>query len=112
MLLISGGCYVPAHLVLLQGVLKAYGYHVASPRLPPNNLYPPKGAFEHAKNLSRGIAKSLANQGKEAIVLMHTYGGFLGPEAMAGLAVKDRAAQGLKGGVKWLAYTTTLILAK
>ncbi|EMD87919.1 hypothetical protein COCC4DRAFT_200200 [Bipolaris maydis ATCC 48331] len=112
-LLVSGGCHVPAHFGPLQGVLEAYGYEVINPRLATNSLYPLDGnAFEHDKAMLTGIVEALASQGKEIIVLMHSFGGFLATDAMAGLGVRDRAAAGLRGGVKWMAYMCALVPIK
>ncbi|GME35432.1 uncharacterized protein ASPWEDRAFT_31563 [Neofusicoccum parvum] len=111
-LIISGACHTPAHFRPLQVLLEHSGYAVHSPRLPSNSLLPPEDSVQQDLHLIRSTAQQLADEGKEVIALMHSYGGFLGTEALAGLGVTERARMGLTGGVKWLAYMTALLPVK
>ncbi|KAI9927483.1 hypothetical protein MW887_003098 [Aspergillus wentii] len=107
-LIISGGGHTPAHFRPLQILFEHRRYAVHSPRLPSNCLLLANDSSAEDVTLARKIATRLSNEGKEIIVLMHSYGGFVGTEAMCGLGLIQRARAGLTGGVKWLAYMTAV----
>lgn len=103
-LLIGGAWHTPEHFRPLRNLLEKAGYAVLCPRLPTNSLYPPQDALEQGVKLVRTLATQLIDEGKEIIVLMHSYGGYFGTEGLTGLGIKERAPKGLAGGIKWLAY--------
>jgi len=108
-LIISGGCHTPVHFTPISDILLSRGYTVSNLRLPSNSILPPPNSFQADIELVRGVAEQKAEGGQEIIVLMHSYGGFLGTEALVGLGVKERRKQGLPGGIKWLAYMAALV---
>ncbi|KAF2421125.1 alpha/beta-hydrolase [Tothia fuscella] len=55
------------------------------------------------------IAKA-ANDGKDIVVLMHSYGGVPGSAACKGFSKEDRAKEGKKGGVIRLVYVAAFAL--
>ncbi|KAK8015206.1 hypothetical protein PG990_008502 [Apiospora arundinis] len=54
----------------------------------------------------------LVNTGKEVVVVCHSYGGIPTAAAVEGRNLKDRAAQGQKGGVRMVVYMTSFALPK
>jgi pimeloyl-ACP methyl ester carboxylesterase len=52
----------------------------------------------------KAVISDLVNNGKEVIIVMHSYGGYPGTEATGGLAKADRQKQGKDGGVVALVY--------
>ena len=50
----------------------------------------------------RRLVEMLCDQGQTIIMILHSYGGVVGCNALEGLDVKTRAARGLKGGVAHL----------
>jgi pimeloyl-ACP methyl ester carboxylesterase len=52
----------------------------------------------------KAVISDLVNNGKEVIIVMHSYGGYPGTEATGGLAKADRQKQGKDGGVAALVY--------
>lgn len=111
-LIVSGAAHTPKHFEPLKTLLESSGYDVYNPRLPSNSIYPPDHSYQRDVDTVREIAEQLAHEEKRIIVLMHSYGGFVGTDAMAGLGLEARARQGLRGGIEWLAYMTAWLPAK
>jgi pimeloyl-ACP methyl ester carboxylesterase len=62
--------------------------------------------------LVRGQLDQLLEEGKEVVLILHSYGGVVGTEAAAGLGLKARQKNGQTGGVIGLFYMAAFILAK
>lgn len=60
----------------------------------------------------RDTTTSLADNGKEIVALMHSYGGVVGTEALYDTSISSRAKIGLKGGVKRLVYMSAFVPQK
>lgn len=58
------------------------------------------------------LATELADQGKDIILMAHSYGGTPASQAMKGLSKSERAKAGKKGGVVRLAYMTAVAPAE
>lgn len=54
--------------------------------------------------------EKLANEGKEISFTMHSAGAFIGSNAIQGLALAHRKAEGKAGGVRKLVYLTGALL--
>ena len=57
-----------------------------------------------------GIVEALANDGKEVLVVMHSYGGIPGTQAVKNLSRKEQQKQGKEGGIIGLVYVSSLLL--
>ncbi|TKW49998.1 hypothetical protein CTA1_10343, partial [Colletotrichum tanaceti] len=79
--------------------------------LPSGNTPTPEGAPEEDIRLVRQIASDLTGQGKEIVVLAHSYGGTVSTEALSGLGIRDRAVAGEAGGVRSLVYLAAFLAA-
>ncbi|KAJ2988597.1 hypothetical protein NUW58_g3886 [Xylaria curta] len=64
---------------------------------------PSIGMLSDAKHL-RSLLTKLVDEGKEVIFVAHSYGGVVISNAVEGLSVKQRAAEGKKGGVLMILY--------
>ncbi|EEU39494.1 uncharacterized protein NECHADRAFT_81727 [Fusarium vanettenii 77-13-4] len=111
-LIVSGAFHTPKHFQPLMNLLEYSGYAVHNPRLPSNAVLPPEESHYRDIDVVRGIAEQLAHQGKRIIVLIHSYGGLVGTNGLAGLGLQERARKGLDGGIEWLAYMTAIVPAK
>ncbi|RMJ18211.1 hypothetical protein CDV36_002142 [Fusarium kuroshium] len=111
-LIVSGAAHTPKHFQPLMNLLEYSGYAVHNPRLPSNALLPPAESHFRDIDVVRGIAEQLIHEGKRIIVLMHSYGGVVGTNGLAGLGLEERARKGLDGGIEWLAYMTATVPAK
>ncbi|EXJ67514.1 uncharacterized protein A1O5_09527 [Cladophialophora psammophila CBS 110553] len=58
-----------------------------------------------------GEVEKLANQGKDVILLAHSYGGVPVTQSTKGLSKKERQREGKEGGIVNLAYMTCLVPA-
>ena len=108
-LLVHGAWHVPEHYALLISQLQSHGYDVQCPLLPTCDT-PITSDFYDDAALIHGRASSLANEGKDIIFLMHSYGGGVGTEAARDLASATRKASGKHGGVVHLIYMCAFLL--
>lgn len=111
---IHGSWHSPKHFEPIRAILEANGYPTECPRLP---TYGPKPAppivsFEDdVKAVQKLLTELIDEQGKDVIVVPHSYGGFVGTEAvLAAWSKKAREARGLPGGVVHLFYICAFIL--
>jgi pimeloyl-ACP methyl ester carboxylesterase len=91
--------------------LSAHGYEAVAVNLPSvgrRNKAPPATMTDDANHI-RSVTIELADQGKEIVLVMHSYGGIAGTESAKGLARSDREAEGKIGGIISLVYLTAII---
>ncbi|KAI1075152.1 Alpha/beta hydrolase fold-1 [Whalleya microplaca] len=69
-----------------------------------NQSRPPNADLASDSDLIRSYATSLVEAGRTIAVLMHSYGGQVGTNALYGLSRNARAAKGLAGGISHLIY--------
>jgi alpha-beta hydrolase superfamily lysophospholipase len=85
LLLIGGGWHTPQSYSRLTKHIENAGYEVQVPALPSTNgSRPPNADLNSDTNHIRSIAKDLINQGQQVVVLMHSYGGQVGTNALHG----------------------------
>ncbi|TFB04656.1 hypothetical protein CCMA1212_003285 [Trichoderma ghanense] len=61
-----------------------------------------------SESLRQNILLPLLAEGRDVVLLMHSYGGIYGSAAVDGLSVRERKKAGLKGGVTGLIYVTAV----
>ncbi|RFU24005.1 hypothetical protein B7463_g12330, partial [Scytalidium lignicola] len=66
----------------------------------------PQNAVAHIQKTT----SELVAQGKEVVLVMHSYGGIPGTESAKGLLKKDRAAEQKAGGIVSLVYIASFLL--
>ncbi|KFX93376.1 hypothetical protein V490_04860 [Pseudogymnoascus sp. VKM F-3557] len=95
----------------LISALHALSYPAIVSDLPSASRLPPAPAASMADDAAHfhGLAESLADEGRDIVILTHSYGGIPGTEAAKGLAKADREAEGKKGGVIRLVYLTSIV---
>ena len=87
LILIHGGWQSPeTFLKIIPGLEKA-GYSVFAPRLPSSGT---TGSFEEDVKIIRHTIDSVIETGKEVVLVMHSYGGVVGCEAMNKVKVKEK----------------------
>lgn len=108
------GCWsVPAMYRKLGAALESKSFKVHIPDLPTNNgVRPPNSSHEADVEAVRKVVEPLVNDGKEVIMLMHSYGGVVGTNAVQGLSRTDRQSGNLPGGVVHLLYLSAYVVAK
>jgi pimeloyl-ACP methyl ester carboxylesterase len=85
-LLIGGGWHMPQSYSKLTRQLEAAGYEVHVPTLPSmNGSRPPNADLTTDTDHVRAVAEDLVNRGHHLVVLMHSYGGQIGTNALYGM---------------------------
>ncbi|KAF9879221.1 hypothetical protein CkaCkLH20_03454 [Colletotrichum karsti] len=69
---------------------------------------PTKGMYDDAAS-ARAVIEELADQGRQVVLVAHSYGGVVGAEAVKGLGYKQRAAEGNTGGVIVMLYVAAFV---
>lgn len=92
--------------------IKRDGYDAYVANLPSVIREPPESpaTLSDDANHIRNIISTLAEQGKDVIVLAHSYGGVVASQAVSGVLKTDREAIGLLGGVVRLVYLTATVM--
>jgi pimeloyl-ACP methyl ester carboxylesterase len=78
--------------------------------------YPSVGAEPPSKGVADDVAvvratlERLAEAGKKIVLIMHSYGGLVGANAVEGLGFKQRSQQGREGGVIILVYLSAFVI--
>lgn len=110
-LLVHGAWHVPESYQKLTNALRAAGFEVHAPRNPSmNQSRPPNADLYTDSDQVRSYATSLVEAGRTVAVLMHSYGGQVGTEALYGLGRKAREGEGKAGGISHLIYMTAFAL--
>ncbi|KAI1169051.1 alpha/beta-hydrolase [Nemania serpens] len=103
--IVHGAWHVPESYKKLTSALESRGYEVHLPRLPSTNgMRPPNADLFTDSLLVRNYVESLVRAGRTVVVIMHSYGGQVGTNALHGLGVEARAKQGQPGGISHLIY--------
>ncbi|KAG8158069.1 hypothetical protein KVR01_011830 [Diaporthe batatas] len=111
LLFLHGGWHVPQSYHKLTDALRAAGFEVHNPRyLSMNQSRPPNADLSSDTDLIRSYATSLVEAGRTVAVLMHSYGGQVGTNALHGLSKKAGAAKGQQGGISHLIYMAAFAL--
>ncbi|KAL9119098.1 MAG: hypothetical protein Q9187_004348 [Circinaria calcarea] len=110
--LVHGAWHTPANYETYINALKARGFTVHCPRLPScNGASPPNASFPEDVACVRDVVKPLVEAGERVVMLLHSYGGAVGTDAVEGLTFSDRKASGQSpGGVIHLLYLCAYIL--
>ncbi|MCJ1384566.1 hypothetical protein MMC17_007683 [Xylographa soralifera] len=94
----------------------AKGYEIQALHLPSVGLKtgpregPPPSMYEDAALIAKEVEK-LADEGKDVLLIAHSYGGIPATESTKGLGAEERQKDGKKGGIVALAYITALVPA-
>ncbi|KAH7024441.1 Alpha/beta hydrolase fold-1 [Microdochium trichocladiopsis] len=105
-LFVHGAWHSPGHYKSLIASLQQAGYIVLAPQLAtagPDDSIIGKSISDDVARLSEAASSHL-DGGREIVVVAHSYGGIPATQFCEGRSVSDRAAQGLKGGVRAVVY--------
>ncbi|KAK1656968.1 Alpha/beta hydrolase fold-1 [Colletotrichum godetiae] len=100
-------CYSPA-----QRILESRGYPVKAVRYPSVGAEPPTKGINDDANAVRVVLQKLVDEGKEIVLVVHSYGGLVGANAVEGLGYKERMKEGKKGGVITFVYLSAFVVPK
>ena len=107
--LVPGGWQGPEAYELLTPELEAAGFPQITISLPSIGVRPGLPDFSADVKAVRAAVVPLVEQGKEVVVLGHSYGAVPMTEALHGLGQQERGAAGLNGGVIRLVYVAAIV---
>ncbi|KAF4951700.1 hypothetical protein FSARC_12851 [Fusarium sarcochroum] len=107
------GSFAPAKLyhVFAQS-LQQHGIDsriVDTPSVGRQGILPPQTMSDDVDEIVRVVSK-LTGQGKEVVLMTHSYGGIPGTQSLSKLSRKVREAQGKQGGVRKIIYLASVLL--
>ena len=104
---VGGAWHIPAHYQPFLDIVAARGYRIVAPRLPSTQ----QTIFEPLEADAKAVAdvvRELVDEGLEIVVIGHSMGGISGAQGAHGLGVRERKANGLKGGVRSLVLVASI----
>ena len=109
--LVHGAWHVPAIYTDFIQQLEKAGFSVSCPLLPTCDETKRLTANMYSDaEIVRTLVTSLLDKSLEVVMLLHSYGGAVGTEAIKGLSTHERADKGLSGGVTHLIYMCGFLL--
>ncbi|KAI9718841.1 MAG: hypothetical protein M1828_006530 [Chrysothrix sp. TS-e1954] len=110
--LCHGSWHVPGHYADLLDTLRRDGFETHCPLLPTcNGKRPPDSSLPDDVMVIQSLIKSLVEDGRSVLVILHSYGGAVGSNAVSEeLSRASRVRQGLEGGVIGLVYMCAFLL--
>ncbi|KAH8423411.1 alpha/beta hydrolase [Aspergillus melleus] len=91
-------------------ILRQQGYPAETITLPSAGGPSSTTAYDDANHIRKNYLDGLVSQGKEVILVLHSYAGIPGTESVKGYARKDLVAQGKNGGVVGLVYLAAFLI--
>lgn len=111
LVIVPGSFSPPAYYSDTVDILRKDGIDVSvvkTPSVGRRDPLPPATMTDDA-NAVRDVVDKLTNEGKDVIVMAHSYGGLPATESINGTSKKQRASDGKTGGVIRLVYLSALI---
>ncbi|PYH92043.1 alpha/beta-hydrolase [Aspergillus ellipticus CBS 707.79] len=103
--LVHGAWHTPPNYSRFISALQSRGFTVHCPHLPScSNTRPPTATYTDDVAVVRTLVQDLSQKGDRILMIMHSYGGAIGTDAIQDLDVPSRATAGLPGGVTHLLY--------
>ncbi|RMZ67766.1 signal peptide protein [Pyrenophora seminiperda CCB06] len=110
--LTPGAWHTPDCFDITREQLHQRGWETEAVAHPSVGAEPPtKGLADDAAALHSTLER-LADDGKEIVLVVHSYGGMVGQNALVDLGYKQRKAAGKKGGVIILVYLAAFVAPK
>ncbi|KAK9853462.1 Alpha/beta hydrolase family-domain-containing protein [Penicillium brevicompactum] len=110
--IVPGAWHRPAHFQGLIDDLAKVNYEAVGVTMPSVDSSPPLPSWDQDAQAVRQVIMERLDSGKDVVVLAHSFGGIAMSEAAKGLGKKERAAQGLQGGIIRLIYMCSMALPK
>ncbi|TDZ74318.1 hypothetical protein CTRI78_v000802 [Colletotrichum trifolii] len=104
-----GAWHTPAAFRTLRAELGSRGWETAATTNVSVGAEPPTMGFSDDAASARGVIAALVEQGRDVVVVAHSYGGVVAAEAVKGLARRRRAEEGREGGVVAFLYVAAFV---
>jgi hypothetical protein len=102
--------HTTAYYTPVRTTLSTYGYSTAAIALPSLNPHTNIYDFSEDVKVIKNAVTNLVDEGKDIILVCHSYSGLPGPEALRGLGKLERQKNGKKGGVTRLVFVMAIML--
>ena len=109
-LLVPGAWHSPDLYAPMTDLLVAEGYEYIGISLVSVGADPALENWDPDVELIHKTVLGVLDRGKDVVLVVHSYGGLVGSEAMKGLGKKQRESEGKKGGVVRLVYICAFFL--
>lgn len=106
---IPGAWHPPAVFEKVITLLKGLGYPCMALHLPSVGGKLTTTMTDDTAHIQKAITP-LVEEGKDVVLITHSYSGIPGTESVKGLAKKDRQAAGQQGGVIAMVYLTAFLI--
>jgi predicted alpha/beta hydrolase len=116
-ILVPGSYILPTYYAHFANVIEAMGYEIEVIDLPTVGAAPGQGREGTLPTMLDDVAVTktavnrLADQGKDVLLVAHSYGGIPVSQCVEGLSKKARAEQGKRGGIVKIGYITSVVPA-
>ena len=107
---VPGAWHTPSAFGGVMAALLTHGYLSVGVSLPSVGAVPAVNDVTEDIFAIREVVIKLVEQGEEVIVVLHSYGGIPGSQALEGLGKKERERAGDVGGVVRLVYIAAYVL--
>jgi pimeloyl-ACP methyl ester carboxylesterase len=110
--IVPGSFSPPSMYSSIVSQFSSHGYEdfsVALPSVGRKQDASPATMHDDAAHI-RSVATKFADEGKDVVIAMHSYGGIPGAESALGLVKEDRQAAGRKGGIIRLVYFAAFLV--
>lgn len=109
--LIPGAWHSPIHYELVTKQLQAAHYDVVSSTLPSVGASDPNitTVTTDSTFISEKLIAPLLAEGKDIVLVMHSYGGSPGSVAAHGQSKTERTSKGLEGGITGIVFVAALL---
>ena len=108
-LVVPGAWHSPSHFTPLVRHLQRAGFPCEAINLSPEETFPETQTFAAHVQIIRESVEGSVHEGRECMLVLHSYGGVVGCEATRGLSKTERAARGETGGVVALLFLSAFI---
>lgn len=107
---VPGAWHSPDSFHLVVGELRAAGYETKGVTLASVGASPALQDFQPDVKAIQDVLKPLVDEGKDILLVVHSYGGVIGSEAVQGFVKSDREKDGKKGGVAHIFFCCAFAL--
>ncbi|KAJ5835760.1 hypothetical protein N7447_001786 [Penicillium robsamsonii] len=107
-----GAWVVPAVFEATRSRLETLGFASECPAHPSIGAEPPSKTLADDTSSLRNVLTKLADEGRDLVVVGHSYGGVVASSSVEGLDKAARAAEGKTGGVVKVVYLAAFALDK
>jgi pimeloyl-ACP methyl ester carboxylesterase len=107
-----GAWVVPAVFDATRSRLEALGFPSSCPAHPSIGAEPPTKTLSDDVSSLRGVLSAFADEGRDLVVVAHSYGGVVASSAVEGLSKAARVEAGKTGGVVKVIYIAAFALDK